>query len=119
MHTALTQRQQALTTEIQSVEEQISKLAALKHDLNEELLDVNRSLGEISARHNHKANKAATTADLYGAASVKQPSNSSHTNYFGKFVWSGELKRQMKHVFGFDSFRLCQEGLVCSTIILF
>lgn len=106
MHTALTQRQQALTTEIQSIDQEVSKLEVLKRELKEQLHDVNHALSEINTRHH----KGATTADLYGNPHSKGVDNPSNTDYFGKFVWSGELKRQMKLVFGFDDFRLCQEG---------
>ena len=33
-------------------------------------------------------------------------------DYTGEFEWSGALRAKMKTVFGFDKFRLCQEGYV-------
>jgi ATP-dependent DNA helicase Q1 len=119
----LTQRQRALTTEIHSVDKDILKLQELKGTLNAELRDITQELEDLARRRI----TVPTTADLHG------PSNSGKgnflqnsrdigrnqniaqngvatINYFSQFDWTGELKRRMKRIFGFDEFRLCQEG---------
>lgn len=116
----LTQRQRALTAEIHSVENDILKLQELKRTLNVELRDVTLELDDLAKRRI----TAPTTADLYGQSrsgkekflqnngnpSANMGRNPATIDYFSQFDWSGELKRRMKHVFGFDEFRLCQEG---------
>jgi ATP-dependent DNA helicase Q1 len=112
----LTQRQRALTAEINSVENDILKLQELKRTLNAELRDVTLELDDLARRRV----TAPTTADLHGQPHFRkgnslQNRNSAQNreatiNYFSQFDWSGELKKRMMHVFGFDEFRLCQEG---------
>lgn len=110
----LSQRQRALNTEISSVDNDILKLQELRRSLNTELRDITKELEELARRRV----TGATTADLHGIShpttrdsGPKVGLNSMPTvNYFTQFDWSGELKRRMKRVFGFDIFRLCQEG---------
>jgi ATP-dependent DNA helicase Q1 len=109
----ISQRQRALTAEIHSVENDILKLQELKRTLNAELRDVTLELDNLARRRV----SAPTTADLYGQSRagkgnyLENNGNPATINYFSQFDWSGELKRRMKHVFGFDEFRLCQEGI--------
>ncbi|KAG8818854.1 hypothetical protein FRC19_010280 [Serendipita sp. 401] len=122
---ALDQRKRALHAEIQSVDSDVAKLNQLRQELDAELRDITRELEQLKQRK-------LTTADLHGLSrqsnglyvqneriqtkgrgrdnrrSEAQPG----TNYFSQFDWSPELKRRMKRVFGFQDFRLCQEGYV-------
>jgi len=119
----LTRRQRALNTEIQSVENDILKLQELKRGLNAELRDIATELDDLTRRRV----ETVTTADLHGISrsgkgnylrntsdtglAIPRNQNAGVTiNYFSQFDWSRELKRRMKFVFGFDEFRLCQEG---------
>lgn len=115
----LGQRQRALKAEIQSVESNITKLQELKRTLGTELQKVEDELDDLAQRRL----TGATTADLHGFSRENESSNMNARNslsgradqrgidYFSSFDWSGELKKRMKRVFGFDSFRLCQEGI--------
>jgi ATP-dependent DNA helicase Q1 len=118
----LSERRRGLTAEIHSVESDILKLQELKRTLNAELRDVTLELDDLARRRI----AAPTTADLYGQSRVGKGSsllqsngkpganmgqNPATINYFSQFDWSGELKKRMKQVFGFNEFRLCQEGV--------
>lgn len=116
----LNQRQRALNAEIVSVDNDILKLQELKRTLNTELRDVTRELEDLAQRRVI----GATTADLHGISRLPKgktgkglESNpmrrgeAATVDYFAQFDWSGELKRRMKRIFGFDQFRLCQEGI--------
>jgi len=79
------------------VDEDIAKLQNLKKDLKEEL---SRLLARIDA-------SKPRPKSFVGVHGVQQG-----IDYFGKFDWSGELKKQAMRVFNIPSFRLCQEGCV-------
>ncbi|KAJ7786162.1 P-loop containing nucleoside triphosphate hydrolase protein [Mycena metata] len=84
--------------ELAQIDEDISKLkelAALRREERQKLLD---ELDHASAPVNAKGKGKAI-----GGTDYSLPD----------FEWSGELKLQMKRVFGIDNFRLCQQG-VCN-----
>jgi hypothetical protein len=93
----LERRSKALQAEISSVDQDIEKLQNLKKDLEEELSGLRT---QIDARKPHRDS-------FVGVHGVQQG-----VDYFGKFDWSGELKKQAMRVFNIPSFRLCQEGYV-------
>ncbi|PVG04636.1 ATP-dependent DNA helicase [Serendipita vermifera] len=113
----LSQRQRALTSEIQSVEEDIARLQALKRDLNVELQKVKQEL-ETHTIASHNALPLDNGVSSRPAGGERNASNgrSSHNkagfvDYFSMFEWSEELRKRMQQVFGFEQFRLCQEGI--------
>jgi molybdopterin converting factor small subunit len=95
-----------LETEIASVEEDISRLQALRQNLLAEKLEALRELQGHSARPQVQA--ANKGADASGSGSGK--GKSKLINYAEEFEWSRGLKDKMKRVFGINNFRLCQEG---------
>ena len=93
----LERRSKALQAEISSVDQDIAKLQNLKKDLEEELAGLRTRVNARKPR----------PSSLVGVRGVQQG-----VDYFGKFDWSGELKKQAMRVFNIPSFRLCQEGCV-------
>ena len=93
----LEQRTKALQAEILSVDEDISKLQNLRKDLEEEL-------SRLRTRIDASKPRPRSSVGIHG---VHQG-----VDYFGKFDWSGELKKQAMRVFNIPSFRLCQERCV-------
>ncbi|KAJ7042384.1 P-loop containing nucleoside triphosphate hydrolase protein [Mycena alexandri] len=94
----LNQEIAACDAELAQIDEDISKLkelAALRREERQRLLD---ELDHASAPVNTKGKGKAM-----GGTDYSLPD----------FEWSGELKLQMKRVFGIDNFRLCQQG-VCN-----
>lgn len=79
------------------MDEDITKLQNLKKDLEKELLGLRTRIDGSKPRPESSA----------GVHGVQQG-----IDYFGKFDWSGELKKQATRVFNIASFRLCQEGYV-------
>jgi hypothetical protein len=75
------------------VDQDIGKLQNLKKDLEKQLSSLRVCIDASKPR--------------------PKSSVSAHgIDYFGKFDWSGELKKQAMRVFNIPSFRLCQEGYV-------
>jgi hypothetical protein len=93
----LERRSKALQAEISSVDQDIAKLQNLKEDLEKELAGLRTSIDARKPRPN----------SFVGVHDVQQG-----IDYFGKFDWSGELKKRAMRVFDIPSFRLCQEGCV-------
>ncbi|CAG8521512.1 9571_t:CDS:1 [Acaulospora colombiana] len=113
----LSQRQRALTSELQSIEEDITRLQVLKRDLNVELQKVKQELETHTTAGHHNALPLNNGASGGQAGKERNNTNghSSHNkvglvDYFSTFEWSGELRKRMQQVFGFEQFRLCQEG---------
>lgn len=84
------------------MDEDIAKLQNLKKDLEKELLGLRTHIDASKPR-------PKSFVDVHG---VQQG-----IDYFGKFDWSGELKKQAMRVFNIGSFRLCQEGYVTKTFL--
>jgi len=84
------------------VDEDIAKLQNLKKDLEKEL---------VGLRTRIDASKPRPKSSV-SALGVQQG-----IDYFGKFDWSGELKKQAMRVFNIASFRLCQEGCVAKVFL--
>lgn len=80
------------------MDQDIAKLQNLRKDLEEELAG-------LQVRVNARKPRPSS---VVGVCGVQQG-----VDYFGKFDWSGELKKQVMRVFNIPSFRLCQEG--CAT----
>lgn len=79
------------------MDQDIAKLQNLKKDLEEELAGLRTRIDTRRPLPN----------SFVGVHGVQQG-----LDYFGKFDWSGELKKQAMRVFDIPSFRLCQEGYV-------
>jgi ATP-dependent DNA helicase Q1 len=114
----LDQRQRDITSELQSIEGDITRLQALKSELNKELQKVKQELDtHVTAGHRRNAlplNNGVSSRSK-GKGRNNTNGHSSHTqsgliDYFSTFEWSGELRKRMQQVFGFEQFRLCQEG---------
>lgn len=93
----LERRSKALQAEISSVDQDIVNLQNLKKDLENELFGLRTRIDASKPR----------PESFVGVHGVQQG-----IDYFGKFDWSGELKKQAMRVFEIPSFRLCQEGCV-------
>ena len=86
---------QSLDDEIEEVERKISSLQSLLKALQRER---NEKIREIQQA---EAPQAFGEEDRVTAGTV---------DYNGEFEWTGALHDKLKAVFGFDSFRSCQEG---------
>ncbi|PIL28262.1 hypothetical protein GSI_09674 [Ganoderma sinense ZZ0214-1] len=86
---------QSLDDEIEDVERKISSLQgllkALKKERDQKIREIHRA--EATPFFDHGEEVTAGTVD-----------------YNGEFEWSGALHDKLMTVFGFDSFRSCQEG---------
>ncbi|KAI0674662.1 P-loop containing nucleoside triphosphate hydrolase protein [Trametes maxima] len=58
--------------------------------------------------------RAAQTMPSYSGP--KEKGQAGSIDYTADFDWSGALQAKMKSVFGFDQFRLCQEGICNASI---
>ncbi|CCL98046.1 uncharacterized protein FIBRA_00040 [Fibroporia radiculosa] len=95
----------SLDAEIQSVEEDLKKLATLREALLDERKEVIAKL--------QSAQKRATISPLDDMGLDITRSAGSRIDYHTEYEWSDALRGKMKAVFGIDNFRLCQHG-VCN-----
>ncbi|KAI1789477.1 ATP-dependent DNA helicase [Ganoderma leucocontextum] len=87
---------QSLDDEIEDVERKISSLQALLKALQRERDEKIREMQQAQAPQRSNDEETATAGTV---------------NYNGEFEWTGALHDRLKTVFGFDSFRSCQEGI--------
>ena len=87
---------ESLDEEIAGVERQITGLQALLRELKKKRDDKVREIRE--AQTLHRGDQGKTPA--------------ANIDYSGEFEWTGALYDKLKTVFGFDSFRSCQERYV-------
>lgn len=97
----------ALNLEVKSIDESIADLQNVRAGLVSELSGVQKELNSLSA--GSYATPAASSSSAKGKQTVKVASSIDYTQ---EFDWSSPLRGRMKQIFGIQSFRLCQEGLV-------
>ena len=86
---------QTLDDEIEDVERKISTLQSLLKVLQRERDEKIREIQQAQAPQWSEVDERATTGTV---------------NYNDEFEWTGALYDKLQAVFGFDSFRSCQEG---------
>ncbi|EJF56547.1 ATP-dependent DNA helicase [Dichomitus squalens LYAD-421 SS1] len=86
---------ESLDDEIAGVERQIKDLQALLQELKRNRDEKLRDIREAHPQHRSDRSKAPA----------------GNIDYSGEFEWTGALYDKLKTVFGFDSFRSCQESI--------
>ncbi len=86
---------ETLDQEIEDVQAQIHGLETLLQELSKQREEKLRQI------------RAARVTPKRG---VPGPSKAGKIDYNSEFEWTGALHDKLQSVFGFDSFRLCQEG---------
>ena len=83
-------------------------------DLDREIDDVKAQMSRLEALLNElckeREEKLSEIRNAQVRPDAKGKGKAGKIDYNSEFEWSGALHDKLQSVFGFDSFRLCQEG---------
>jgi ATP-dependent DNA helicase Q1 len=97
-------RLNSVSKELQSIEDSIADLQAVRSGLLSERTVIQTQLDELS----FGALDPLSTPAYRNHASTSK--SASEIDYTRQFEWTDTLRSRMEAIFGISSFRLCQEG---------